>query len=179
MRTILHVAFLSLYISIYSILHPTTPNRILECERNFRAHPESKESARCFYDLREPDPSMSIAKLSELSRDFPNATWANFYLALMKWNDVDSENLLRAAAVRFTAQGDGDGAIEAYYNLYTKAMGRNLEEAALEVRHAMDAAALKTTSPTHRAQAQLLQATHLWMVGRSLGIADELLKMAE
>jgi CHAT domain-containing protein len=116
---------------------PAGPAGVDRCLQQFAAHPEDRESARCFF--LAGDRARAASALSELLRHDPDNPGLLLYTALLQ-PSARSEWQLRAAAGRFSGN-DAAGELLARYNLTNLLLteGRHAE-AGFELERAAAAA---------------------------------------
>ena len=159
------------------------PDPFAACRQQFAAKPLDYESAYCFYQTalngRVLDEGARV--FEALMREHPD----NFWLPLAyghtyrERDPIRAEALYRQSADGFQKQRNADGEILARSNLrnYLFPRGR-LQDATVETERVV-ALGVSVDDPMLKAQAWMLQASHVQDTGGDLGVAYRLLKQSE
>jgi len=152
-----------------------------DCQSRFAAHPETRESSECFFDIGSQGRSKEAEqKVQELLALHPRHPWLLYYLGSLRWAEpARAEELFRSAAAAHDVQGNALGEILARVALHSMLMklGRP-EEAAKEVQR-VTAIALRSQDPPLIARSEILEAKHLRLRGENLERAYLLLHRAQ
>lgn len=162
---------------------PVVPDHPAEgfaaCESLAASHPESEETARCFEETgtRLNQQDEAARRLRVLLSQHPGSPWINLNLAYL--TPEDSEELFGKAAAGFAARKDAKGEFLARANLHRLLFNSGrVEEAGVQAEQAV-----KVTEASGQAdliaRAKVLQARHLFGVGKDLERAYILLRQAE
>ncbi len=158
---------------------PAELSGFARCEELAGRLPESEETARCFEEIGEaPERTAeAVARLRELLENHPGSPWPTLYLGYL--DPTHAEALSRAALAGFIARRDAKGEVFARTNLHRLLYraGR-MEEAGTQAQRAL-AAAEASGQPEVIARGRILQARHLWILGKDLEQAYLMMRRAE
>ncbi|HEV8580430.1 MAG TPA: CHAT domain-containing protein [Thermoanaerobaculia bacterium] len=158
---------------------PAELSGFARCEELAGRLPESEETARCFEETGEaPERTAeAMARLRELLERYPGSPWPTLYLGYL--DSAHAEALSRAALAGFIARRDAKGEVFARTNLHRLLYrtGR-MEEAGIQAQRAL-AAAEASGQPEVIARGRILQARHLWILGKDLEQAYLMMRRAE
>ncbi|HEY7216088.1 MAG TPA: hypothetical protein VIC28_15805, partial [Thermoanaerobaculia bacterium] len=162
-----------------TVAKPAELSGFARCEELAGRLPESEETARCFEETGEaPERTAeATARLRELLERHPGSPWPTLYLGYL--DPTHAEALSRAALAGFIARRNAKGEVVARTNLHRLLYraGR-MEEAGIQAQRAL-AVAEASGQPEVIARGRILQARHLWILGKDLEQAYLMMRRTE
>lgn len=161
---------------------PRAPT-LVECHERFRAHPEARESAMCFYQCAQAPPARDTVRreLMAMVERHPDHGWLALVLGHVEHltDRKAAEAPYQRAATTFRRLGDAEGEVLAGMNLRVilQSQGR-AEEAAEWTRRVVEVASASGQPELH-ARALIVEASQRYEVEQDLGRAFRVLKRAE
>jgi CHAT domain-containing protein len=170
---------LTLAVAAPAPAQPPAPSSFARCEQLAAIQPEREETSRCFDEAGEASQQSDKASegLRELLRRHPGSPWPSLFLA---YHDAEhADGLFRQAARGFAARREAKGEVLARANLHRLLYraGR-MDEAGAQAKRAVEVSEASNL-PEVIARARILQAQHLWGLGKDLEQAYLILRRAE
>jgi CHAT domain-containing protein len=159
------------------------PSDLSDCEALFAAQPETEAPAKCFQELsRDPgqkpeQQEKAAARLAALLVEHPENPWLALYTGHVQSDR--SEKLYQQAVGGFASRREAKGEVMAHSNLQRILFQQGrLDEAEAQAELALRVAE-SSGEPELIARGHLVQARHLWGVGKDLERAYLLLRQSE